>query len=47
MILNLRSEDQKGPVKIYGGGPRECYENIHQHYMYLTLTACVLYLLLV
>ena len=46
MILNLWSGDQEGPVKIYGGGPRECFENIH-HCMYLALTACVLYLLLV
>ena len=45
MSLNLRSSDQEGPVKIYGGGPRECSENIHQHCMYLALTACVLYLL--
>ena len=47
MILNLWSEDQEGPVKIYCGGPRERSENIHQHWMYLALTACVLYLLLV
>ena len=47
MILNLWSEDQEGIVKIYGGGPRECSENIHQHCMYLALTTCVLYLLLV
>ena len=47
MILNLWSKDQEGPVKIYGRGPRECSENIHQHCMYLALTACVLYLLLV
>ena len=47
MILNLWSEDQEGPVKIYGGGPRKCSENIHQYCMYLSLTACVLCLLLV
>jgi len=50
MILNLLSSDQEGPVNIYGrpgGGPRDCSENIHQHCMYLALTACVLYLLLV
>ena len=41
MILNLWSEDQEGPVKIYSGGPRGCFENIHQHCMYLALTACV------
>jgi len=46
MILNLWSAHQEGPVKIYGGGPPECYENI-QDYMYLALTACVFYLLLV
>src|SRR6218665_2261448 len=44
MILNLWSEDQDSPVEIYGGGPRECSENIEQHCMYLALTACVLYL---
>ena len=49
MILNLWSADQKRPVKIYGGGPRECSKNIYQHcmYMYLALTAYVLYLFLV
>ena len=47
MILDLSSEDQEGPVKLYCVGPRECYENIHQHCMYLALTAYVLYLLLV
>jgi len=47
MISNLWSTDQEGPVKIYGGGARECSENIHQHCMCLALTACVLYLLLV
>jgi len=47
MILNLWSEDQEGPVKIYGGGAREGSENIHQHCMCLALTYCVLYLLLV
>ena len=47
MILNLWSVDQEGPLKIYGGGPREGSENIHQHYMYLALTAYVLYLFLV
>jgi len=26
MILNLWSVE---PLKIYGGGPRECSENIH------------------
>jgi len=26
---------QEEPVKIYGGGPRECSENIHQHCMYI------------
>src|SRR6218665_1171240 len=31
LILNLWSVDQEGPVKIYGGGPRECSENSHQH----------------
>src|SRR6218665_3653361 len=31
MILNLWSEDQERPVKIYGGGLRECSGNIHQH----------------
>ena len=40
MILDLWSEDQEGPVKIYGRDPRECSENIHQHCMYLALTAC-------
>ena len=45
MILNLWSEDQGG--KIYGGGPREGSENIHQHCTYSALTACVLPLLLV
>jgi len=30
MILILWSEDQEGPVKIYGGGARLCSENIHQ-----------------
>jgi len=47
MIVNLWFEDQEGLVKIYGGGPRECSENIHQHCMYLELTTCVLCLLLV
>jgi len=42
MISNLWSEDQEGIVKIYGEGPRECSENIHQCCMYLALTACVL-----
>jgi len=37
MILNLWSEDQEGPVKIYGGGPRECSKNIHQHSMYICI----------
>jgi len=46
MILNLWSANQKGPVKLYGGDPWECSENIHQHCMYLALIACVLYLLL-
>jgi len=46
MILNLWSVDQEGPVKIYGGGPQECSENIHQHCMYLALTVYVLYLFL-
>jgi len=45
MILDLWSEDQEWPVKIYGRGPRECSENIHQNCTYLALTACVLYLL--
>src|SRR6218665_3447991 len=31
MILNLWSADQERPVKIYDGGPRKCYGNIHQH----------------
>ena len=31
MILNLWSVDHEGPLKIYGGGPRECSENMHQH----------------
>ena len=47
MILDLWSEDQEMPVKIYGGGTQEYSENIHQHCMYLALTECVLYLLLV
>jgi len=34
MILNLWSQDQEGPVKIYGGGSWECSENIHQRCMY-------------
>jgi len=37
---------QEGPVKIYGGGPQKCSENIHQHCMYLALTTGVFYLLL-
>ena len=41
MIFNLWSEEQEVPVKVYGGGPQECYEDIHQHCMYLALTACV------
>jgi len=45
MVLDLWSEDQEGSGKIYGGGPWECSENIHQHCMYLALTACVLYIL--
>ena len=41
MILNLWwSADQEKPVKIYGGGTREYPENMHQHFMYLALTAC-------
>jgi len=47
MILNLWTADQEGPVKIHGGGPRECSENIHQLCMYLALTAYALYLFLV
>ena len=47
MILNLWSANQEGNVKLYGGGPRKCSEPIHQHCMYLALTDCVLYLLLV
>jgi len=39
-------EDQEGPVKIYSGDPRQCSENIHQHCIYLVLTAYVLYVLL-
>jgi len=35
MILNLWTGDQEGPVEIYGGGPRECSENIHQHCMHV------------
>jgi len=42
MILNMWATDQEGPLKKYGGGPRECSENIHQHWIYLALTACVL-----
>ena len=45
MILELWPEDQEGPVKKYGGGLPERSENIHQHCIYLALTACVLYLL--
>ena len=40
MILNLWSADQEESVKIYGGSPLECSENIHQHCMYLALTNC-------
>jgi len=49
MILDLWSEDQEGPVNVglYGGDLWQRSENIHQHCMYLALTACVLYLLLV
>ena len=35
MIINLWSEDQEGPVKVYGGVPREGSENVHQHCIYL------------
>ena len=47
MILNLWSADQESLVKIHGGCPRECSENINQHCMYLALKACVFYLHLV
>jgi len=39
MILNLWSANQEGSVKIYGRGPRECSENIHQHCMYLAFNS--------
>jgi len=41
MILNHKSKpaNQEGPVKIYGEGPRESSENIHQHCIYLALRA--------
>jgi len=35
MILDLWSEDHEGPVKIYGGSPRKCSENIHQHHSHV------------
>jgi len=47
MNLNLWSGGKEGAVKIYGGGPRGCSENINQHCIYLEVTTCVLYLLLV
>jgi len=34
MILNLWPAHQEGPAKIYGEGPRESSENVHQHCMY-------------